>query len=111
MQGMTPKFAFRRGSTPTLAFTLPLEVDQSKDKLYISFAQDYAIKLELTAGQTGCSIAGKTVTAQLTQAETLALEVGDVTVQLRYLLHDGTADVSNEIPGAVLRTLKEGVIE
>ena len=39
MQGMTPKFAFRRGSTPTLAFTLPLEVDQSKDKLYISFAQ------------------------------------------------------------------------
>ena len=86
MQGMTPKFAFWRGSTPTLAFTLPLEVDQSKDKLYISFAQDYAIKLELAAGQTGCSIAGKTVTAQL-----------------RYLLHDGTADVSNEIPGAVLR--------
>lgn len=86
MQGMTPKFAFRRGSTPTLAFTLPLELDAEKDKLYISFAQDYAIKLELTAGQTGCSIAGKTVTTQLTQADTLALDVGDVTVQLRYLL-------------------------
>ena len=103
MQGMTPKFAFRRGSTPMLAFTLPLELDAGKDKLYISFAQDYAVKLELAAGQTGCSIAGKTVTAQQTQADTLALEVGDVTVQLRYLLHDGTADVSNEIPGAVLR--------
>ena len=101
MQGMTPKFAFRRGSTPTLAFTMPLEL--GKDRLYFSFAQDYAVKLELAAGQTGCSIAGKTVTAQLTQADTLALEVGDVTVQLRYLLHDGTADVSNEIPGAVLR--------
>lgn len=110
MQGMTPKFAFRRGSTPTLAFTLPLELDAEKDKLYISFAQDYAVKLELTAGQSRCSIAGKTATAQLTQADTLALDVGDVTVQLRYLLHDGTADVSNEIPGAVLRTMKEGVI-
>ena len=62
------------------------KVLRREDKLYISFAQDYAIKLELTAGQTGCSIAGKTVTAQLTQANTLALEVGDVTVQLRYLL-------------------------
>ena len=32
MQGMTPKFAIRRGSTPTLAFTLPLELDAGKDK-------------------------------------------------------------------------------
>lgn len=111
MQSITPKFAIRRGSTPTLAFTLPLEMDQSKDKLYITFAQDFTPRLELEAGKNGCSITGKQVTAQLTQEDTLALDVGDVIVQLRYLLQDGTADVSNEIPGRVLRTAKEGVLE
>ncbi len=110
MQSIFPEFKFHRGSTPVLAFSLPLALNAAKDKLIITFSQDYEVRLEKTAGETGCSVEGKQATVQLTQAETMALLVGDCEVQLRYLLADGTADVSNPILGQVLRTAKEGVI-
>ena len=46
MQSIFPEFKFHRGSTPVLAFSLPLALNAAKDKLIITFSQDYEVKLQ-----------------------------------------------------------------
>lgn len=69
-----------RGTTPTFNFTLPFEAAEI-DLLNVAMAQNNEVKI--SKGKDDCTLSENTVTVTLTEAETLALEVGTLSMQLR----------------------------
>lgn len=108
MRQIHPRFRFGRGSTPTLAFRAPVRINRKKDQVYVTFWQDNETKLELSQADDRLVIDKYTLYAELTQADTLAFAPGLFRVQIRYLLHDGTGDVSQQMLGMVEHTQKDG---
>lgn len=98
-----------RGTTPVLVFTLPFDVAIIKTA-WVVFSQ---IGQEvLTVKTSECTFDGATITAKLTQEQTLLLNHNfSVDIQLRILTKDGEAMASNIIKTDTGKILKEGVIE
>lgn len=95
-----------RGTTPTLKFNLPFEVDGITDG-YITIAQRGAQNLDLPVSR--CVRDGKTLTVTLTQAETLSLKTSRAEIQLR--LKFGERVIASKIISAdVGKILKDGSI-
>ena len=111
MRNIFPAFEFVRGTTPELAFTLPVELDPEQYKVYITFEQNYKDVLSLMNGSDQIQVTGSQVIVRLTQADTLAFQVGDVDVQIDYVKNDQSyRDTSYPIYGLVHRTSKDQVI-
>ena len=106
-----PQFFFFPGATPTLEFVLPVEIDVSTDILYVSFSQGYETVKEYDQDSSAVTADGNSIYVAMSQADTLKFGAGDCEVQLRYLLADGTADVSVPVPGLVGRTQMTEVLQ
>ena len=97
-----------RGTTPTLAFTLPLATD-SIAAAWVTIAQDRKIIIDKTLDD--CARDGNTLTVALTQDETLQLTSGVYCeVQVRVRTADGQAMASQICKLPAERILKDGVI-
>lgn len=100
-----------RGTTPTLLFTLPFEVDKIQI-CYIAFAQNNKIILEKTSNDNDIEFENTdTLKVKLTQDETLLFEE-DVIVEIQLRIKTVSNDVlaSNIIKEKVEKILKDGVI-
>ena len=112
------QFLFFRGSTPTLELVLPLAVDP-EDVVYLTMSQqnravvEYAMNgtpLPAGSGQLRRAEEDENVLLlTMSQADTLALETGDVELQVR-LKNTVGADTFQPVTGRVGPSLKEGVI-
>lgn len=69
-----------RGTTPTFTFTLDFAAD-TIDLLNIAMAQNEQVKISKSLKD--CEISGNTISITLTETETLSLEVGTLSIQLR----------------------------
>lgn len=109
----------RRGTTPTLTFTLPYDIAISA--LYITFVQGDKTILEKTIDDV--TIDGNKITLSLTQDDTLLFEAplsqpqppfskmpDIVLIQLRLRDENGNAVASQIIKTTVDAILKDGVI-
>lgn len=118
---MTEKILFcvLQGSTPTLELVLPLDLAE-EDVVYATFAQDFDPVLEYQRNGTptddppegDIELARddpRLLLLHMTQADTLRLEAGDVTLQLRVKTAAG-ADTLLPIFGRVIRADKGGEI-
>lgn len=96
-----------RGTTPTLKFQLPFQASELT-QVYLTAKQDTQVVFEKDIDDL--TLDGSTITCELTQTETLALDVTkDVAMQFRFKF--GTkADASKLIYMSVEQILKEGVI-
>ena len=98
----------RRGTTPTLTFTLPFNVETCT-RVWVTFAQ--CKKEVFTLEATDCQISGNEITVKLSQEQTLKLCPDyAVDVQIRLKEADGTALASNIITVQAARILKDGEI-
>lgn len=99
----------RRGTTPTLTFTMPFTADQVA-VVYITFSQGPSVVLEKSED---VAVADKSLTVTLTQEDTLAFNpTGNpqVNIQVRIRLTDGSAAASQIINTTAGMILKNGVI-
>ncbi len=111
-------FLFFRGSTPTLELVLPLAVAWT-DTAYLTLSQrDRAVLEYAMNGSPSPAGGGRLTRAEedenvllltMSQADTLALESGDVELQLR-VKNDVGADTFQPLHGCVGPARKEGVI-
>lgn len=69
-----------RGTTPTFTFTLEFAAS-TIDKLNIAMAQNGEVKI--SKSKVDCTLSGYTVSITLTEAETLKLEEGTLSIQMR----------------------------
>ena len=112
------EFLFFRGSTPTLELVLPLAVDWS-DTVYLTMSQqgravlEYAMNGSPLPAGTGTLRRDETeenlLLLTMSQADTLALETGNVDLQLR-LKNSVGADTFQPLTGRVGPAWKEGLI-
>ena len=91
--------AWRRGSTPIHTFTS--DVDLSGATIEVTYEQNK--KVVCTKHTADMTITTDSVSWMLTADETLAMEVGNVYVQLKYT-KNGVTDVSDRHIGKVLYT-------
>ena len=97
-----------RGTTPTLNFTIPIDVSTIA-VLSVAFSQAGTVILDKTLDD--CTVSGHLITLGLTQAETLMFTADvPVDIQIRCRLNDGVALASNIINTTTGRILKDGVI-
>ena len=111
-------FLFFRGSTPTLELVLPLAVDWS-DTVCLTLSQrgrtvvEYAMNGSANPRGSGTLTRDETqqnlLLLTLSEADTLALEAGDVELQLR-LKNSVGADSFRPLTGRVGPILREGVL-
>lgn len=112
------EFLFFRGSTPTLELVLPLAVGWT-DTVCLTLAQggrpvlEYAINGTASPAGTGTlrrdEAEENLLLLTMSQADTLALEAGDLELQLR-LKNDVGADSFRPLRGRVGPVLREGVL-
>ena len=96
----------RRGTTPTLTFSLPFNTD-SISVLNIAFAQKGNIVIE--KGLEECELEADVIRIKFTQLETLSFDDKcDVDMQIRVKTKDGNALASNIIRTRVDRIIKDG---
>lgn len=98
----------RRGTTPTLEFTLPFEVDVIANCV-ITFA--FGSKTILEKQMSDCVLQDNKITVELTQEETLQLPESSVLVQIKCKTIDNKVIASNIITVPVAKTLNEEIIE
>lgn len=97
-----------RGTTPTVEFELPMEVN-TLSQLYVTFCQGGISRIEKTLAD--CVAAGTVLSTRLTQEETLRLnDKKPVEIQLRVKTMHGEVLASEIIEVTVERILKDGVI-
>ena len=97
----------RRGTTPTLTFTLP--VDPSIiECLFITFSQNREIILEKNIND--CEFIDGALQVTLSQKETLSFNVGAIDTQIRLKTNDGSAMASNVVVAEIRNCLKDGEI-
>lgn len=115
-----PQFVFSQGSTPTLAFYMPYEIEDS-DIVYATMSQEYKTVTEYTQNGTAFSpppTGSLTVDEDcpcrvyinMTQADTMLFESGDVELQVRTKKENGSADTTFRMIGEVVGAQKQGVI-
>lgn len=98
----------RRGTTPTLTFTLPFEAGMIT-ACNIAFAQ--AKRLVLEKKLADCEVDGQTLRVTLTEEDTLRFTACDsVEIQLRVGIGESRL-ASNIIRTSVFSILKDGVLE
>ena len=96
-----------RGTTPTFTFALDFEAS-TIDKLNIAMAQNGEVKI--SKSKSDCTLSGYTVSITLTEAETLKLEEGTLSMQMRIGIgSDRLASAIVTVP--VETVLKEGALE
>lgn len=109
------KTAFKRGTTPALAFTIA-GYDLTGYALYLTFksrGSDIVVKREAELDVAYDSEAdATTITCSLTQEDTLAMPEGEAEVELK-ATDDGGATVlwTKNVTVTVMRTLLEEVID
>ena len=97
-----------RGTTPTHTFELPFDASLIRN-LWIIYAQN-GVEI-LKKEKAHCTLSGNTITAKLTQKETLLFNPARrAQIQVRLLLNDGNAPASNIIEVPVSNSLSEEVI-
>lgn len=85
-----------RATTPTHTFELPFEYEQFVKKILITYKQGSKIVLEKTETDD-ITVNGKTVSYQLTQAETKLFEKDIIVdIQIRVLTNGGQSIASQE---------------
>ena len=97
---------FYRGTTPTIQLNVSADL-RDATALWLTVEDDYGHAFTVT--KTRLTVTETTVSAKLTQAETLSLVAGGVKIQLRALLSGSAA--ATDILGAELgNILREGAI-
>lgn len=121
---IAPTFMLAQGSTPTLELQLPIDVSGNSWIIYVTFSQDNAVVMEYTSGGTPTvtptpptgslsvyNLQTNLLLVSMTQADTLRLAPGDVTVQVRIKNSDtGLADTFLPLHGQCVRAEKGGTI-
>ena len=101
-----------KGTTPTLQFNLPIDTSTIKAAEVMVRYVDNHKEVNIVKTLDECVATGNTITAMLTQEETLQLPApSNVEIQLRVLTLDDVALASVIFTTTVKRLLKEGVIE
>lgn len=113
-------FIIARGSTPRIEFGFPFELSES-DVISVVMAQRDSIVREIGKNyvpppfsSNGSTLEisdedASVLALQMSQADTLALTAGDCEIQIRVKTADG-ADTFIPVPGAVVKSYKEGVL-
>ena len=99
----------RRGTTPTLTFNLPFNVE---DIHYceIYFSQNDELVFEKTMDD--CVLEDNTLSVTLTQADTLNLDEEEkAEIQIRFVFIDGTVNATDIVKDKVNKILKDGEID
>ena len=99
-----------RGTTPVVTLTLPDDTDFSTvSVMYMSFGQGGKDLFDVALDEL--TVSGYTVTAILTQAQTLLLDATQKTqIQLRWRNMDGSAYGTYIVKVSTEAILKDGVI-
>lgn len=98
-----------RGTTPTIRYILPFDVDVI-DKVWLTFSQNQ--NEVLTLENDDLTISGTSISAYLTQAQTLEFDTySSVAMQLRILTKEGNAIASNIMYTDVGAILRDGEIK
>lgn len=97
---------WHRGTTPVNTFNV--NVDLREATIYVSYAQRGRVIVEKTGHDL--FVTETSIETTLTQEETLCFRPGEVRIQIRYVMSDGTADASNIIETTSEEILKDGVI-
>lgn len=101
----------RRGTTPTITATV--NADLSSMTLYLAFKQANADLMVKSGDDLSVTIDGEqtVITCELTQTETLALQHGDVKIQLRAVADGGDTAIATNIVSVPVETiLQDGVL-
>jgi len=96
-----------RGTTPTNYFDVDLDLTEA-DVIYITYEQNDEVVFEKQ--KSDITITPERLSVELTQEDTLKLDDGEVLIQIRARLSDGTAVASNIVKTTASRILKDGVI-
>lgn len=100
----------RRGTTPTVKFSLPFDIEDV-DKLWLTVSQRSREVLTKTQTEMWIEDGVRMVSFKLTQEETLALDAGcKASIQARILTVGGEAFASQIKRVDVEDVLKEGVM-
>ena len=97
----------RRGTTPTIVFTLPFNVSEINN-VEIYFSQDDELLLTKTMDE--CVLAGNTITVTLSQQDTLALDELKTEIQVRFMFNDGSVEATGIAKTKIQKILKDGEI-
>ncbi len=97
---------FYRGTTPTIQLNVGADLRDAL-ALWLTVEDDYGHAFTVT--KTRLTVTETTVSAKLTQAETLSLVAGGVKIQLRALL-SGSAAATDIIGAELGNILREGAI-
>lgn len=99
----------RRGTTPTITFSLPFNVNTVRN-VEVYFAQNDELVLEKSMDE--CVLSGTTLAVTLSQADTLLLDDEEkLQIQVRFVFTDGSVDATEIIKGKVKEILKDGEID
>lgn len=97
----------RRGAT--VRQVIRTNVDLTNATIFITYMQGKSVILEKTNGDF--EVQARKIIVDLSQEETLGFTANTaVNIQVRYVMEDGTADVSNIVTTNVQDTLKDGEI-
>ena len=101
-----------QGTTPTLQFNLPIETNTIKSAEIVLQYLANGERVTLERSMEECSVGAKSISAVLTQEETLALPAPTIAnVQLRVLTIDDRVLASRVIEVSINELLKESVLE
>lgn len=98
----------RRGTTPTHVFNANIDLTDA-EVVYLTYKQGNKIAVEKSIDDL--TITSDSITAELTQEDTLAMRSsGEVFIQIRARFPGGSAVASNIIRVPACEILKDGVI-
>lgn len=98
-----------RGTTPTVTFNLPFNVDMIRN-CEVYFGQND--ELLVTKEMSECVLDGTTLAVTLSQSDTLAFDEEEkLQLQIRFVFTDGSVDATNILKGKVGKILKDGEID
>lgn len=98
-----------RGTTPTVTFNLPFNVDIIRN-CEVYFGQND--ELLVTKEMSECVLDGTTLAVTLSQSDTLAFDEEEkLQLQIRFVFTDGSVDATNILKGKVGKILKDGEID
>ena len=97
------------GTTPTIKFTFEDFNPSVADSILLTFATNARPFLELS--ESDLIIDSTSVTAKLTQAQSLSIPLGPVKVQINFLLDSGTRVATNIVTINVAQNLHMAIME
>ena len=96
-----------RGTTPGNTFEVPIDLTTA-EVLYITYSQYGNVVFEIELPDI--TVSATKLIVKLTQEQTLALQKGQVSIQIRGRYPNGTAVASDIINTTTEEILKDGVI-